>query len=423
MSSSQRLTLITMATILSLGQSSADADVYNWQTRELIPGTAGIVPGPGVDFSADDFPPRPDLRYADFSGGLDLTRSDFEIADLSYALFEGANLTDASLDHTILTGADFNDAIIPGASFRRSGKNLTFEQLASTASYQEKDLRGIEINIDMRNWDLSGQDLRDADFFGARLGGADLTGAIVNGTQFPWRAGHDQDFIDAFFTKDQLYSTASYQAKDLRRIAIVNSDLSGWDFSGQDLRCTEFAGSNLQNADLSDTDLRNTGFRDLATANSVGLERAIFNENAIYNEWTAFPPSFDPVAAGLTFQSSLGDFDLNGVLDARDIDMLMEMFDWEDRERSWREISQCSATLSNNQFYLLDGKNGSEGDHRFWSRISKTPTSATRISTVNSIRPIWCKFSKPANMKTTCQTIQDGPMAIGMPIENSHRAI
>ena len=358
---SHRIALLSFAAFLIFGRISANADVLNWQTGETIPGTEDVEPGPRGVFSTGAFP-RTNLRYADFSGGLDLTGAYFEIADLSYALFEEANLTDASLDHTILTGADFNDAIIRGATFRRSGENLTFEQLASTASYEMKDLRGIEMNIDMRYWDLSGQDLRDADFFGAFLGGADLTGAIVNGMHFPWRFADAHENDTLMFSMDQLYSTASYLNKNLRRIQIVNSDLAGWDFSGQDLRCSEFQGSNFRDADLTNTDLRSADF--LA---AKGIDGAIFDENTIYDEWTFGPePSFDPIAAGLTFQSSLGDFDLNDVLEANDLDMLTEMHD-SDRDRGWREISQCNNSYAIlKHFYLLDGIPGTEGDHRFW---------------------------------------------------------
>ena len=39
----------------------------------------------------------------------------------------------------------------------------------------------------------------------------------------------------AGFTKEQLYSTASYQAKNLAGIGLYSNGLSGWDFSGQNL--------------------------------------------------------------------------------------------------------------------------------------------------------------------------------------------
>ena len=52
------------------------ADIDNWQTGEVIPGTEGIEPGPGVDLRGWNTPDH-NLVFADFSGGLDLTGSLF----------------------------------------------------------------------------------------------------------------------------------------------------------------------------------------------------------------------------------------------------------------------------------------------------------------------------------------------------------
>ena len=57
---------------------------------------------------------------------------------------------------------------------------------------------------------------------------ADLSGAIVKGAWFV-------DVTSSGFTSEQLYSTASYQQKDLAGINLSSNDLSGWDFAGQDL--------------------------------------------------------------------------------------------------------------------------------------------------------------------------------------------
>ena len=53
------------------------------------------------------------------------------------------------------------------------------------------------------------------------------------------------------FTKEQLYSTASYQQKNLRGIGLSGNDLTGWDFSGQDLTGADLGGSTLTNANLA----------------------------------------------------------------------------------------------------------------------------------------------------------------------------
>ena len=65
-----------------------------------------------------------------------------------------------------------------------------------------------------------------------------MSGAVVTGAYFYNTTSHG-------FTKEQLYSTASYQAENLQGIGLVGNDLSGWDFNGQ----------NLANADLSSSTL------------------------------------------------------------------------------------------------------------------------------------------------------------------------
>jgi len=87
------------------------------------------------------------LVEADFRSGLDqltdLGGSDFENADLSFALFQGANLYGANLRGCCLYGTDFSKA-------------------------------------DLREADLSGCDLRET-----KLGKAQLTGTIFEGAIFP----------------------------------------------------------------------------------------------------------------------------------------------------------------------------------------------------------------------------------------------
>ena len=47
------------------------ADIYRWDTGKVIPGTEGIEPRRGMSLTHWDTDDR-NLRYADFSGGLDL---------------------------------------------------------------------------------------------------------------------------------------------------------------------------------------------------------------------------------------------------------------------------------------------------------------------------------------------------------------
>ena len=94
------------------------ADIYRWDTGEVIPGTEGIEPGPGLDLSSQihwepevglvsDGPWNTgghNLRYADFSNGVDLTGATFRRSWLDYSDFSGANLTNVDLGGAIVTG-------------------------------------------------------------------------------------------------------------------------------------------------------------------------------------------------------------------------------------------------------------------------------------------------------------------------------
>ena len=70
------------------------------------------------------------------------------------------------------------------------------------------------------------------------------------------------------FTREQLYSTASYQQRNLRGIGLSFNDLTGWDFSGQDLTGADFY---LLDADECQFFFcRSAGGPDAVRANSVG---------------------------------------------------------------------------------------------------------------------------------------------------------
>ena len=83
----------------------------------------------------------------------------------------------------------------------------------------------------------------------SRMEGVNLTGAIVTGTNLGNTTPR--------FTKEQLYSTASYQQRNLQRIQLHDNDLQVWSFGGQDLTNANLAQSNLANADLTGAGLRN----------------------------------------------------------------------------------------------------------------------------------------------------------------------
>jgi uncharacterized protein YjbI with pentapeptide repeats len=199
--------------------------------------------------------------------GVELRRIDLTGCDLS-----GIDLSNAYLDLSTLTGANLAGAIVTGATLQdTTSRGFTKEQLYSTARYQARDLRGIRLEEnDLTDWDFSAQDLSNAFLSGSTLTGANLTGAIVTGSNFSNTTSHG-------FTKEQLYSTASYQAKDLR-INLSGNDLSGWDLSGQNLTNAHLEAANVTGANLTGADTRNAG-HDFASAITTNM---VFGNGSIH---------------------------------------------------------------------------------------------------------------------------------------------
>lgn len=331
--------------------------INRWDIGEEIPGTEHITPGQSL-MLAEWASENRNLRFADFSGGLDLSTSRFSRSWLEHATFADANLTwahfrethisdailsrtnltSADLDGDILTNSDFSDAIVRRAAFGNS--NLTAQQLYSTASYEEKDLTGIDFfGHDLSGWDFHGQnltgaslidfprisDLTQADLSEANLTAAyiafvpltnaDFSRAIVKQTNF---SSFPQNNGVAGLTKAQLYATASYETRDPLGIGLSGNDLTGWNLNRQNLAYANFYQANLSEVSFTGDDLRNANLQE-----SVNIEMAIFDAGTVYNQWTAFPVSFDPIEAGLSLRATLdGDFDNDGLLALSDVDLL-----------------------------------------------------------------------------------------------------
>ena len=320
------------------------ADIFRADTQEVIPGTEGITPGPGVVLVQEE------LSYAELSN-RDLTDANFFLSTLTRANLSesnltgarlpdtiltdanlsGANLTNASLSSATLTNTNLSGAIVTGADFRLTpSRGFTHSQLASKASFQANNLQGIGLSFsDLTAWDLSGQDLTDAVFFSATLTNVDFSGAAVVGASFG-------DTTAQGFTQPQLVSTASYQAKNLPGIGLSGNALNGWDFGEQNLagailKSTSLVNANLSlanltNADVSGATLTNADLNgaNLANANlsSSMLGSSLLSADTTYNQWTVFPAGFDPVALSFVL-TAVGDFDANNVLDSADIDLLL----------------------------------------------------------------------------------------------------
>lgn len=230
---------------MGLLSTSTWGQITRWDTSTVIPGTESITPGPGLSLSFWNTDVK-NLRYADFSGGLDLSNSRFTDSWLNNARFTNADLTGVGFSEAHLDSVDFNGATIRGAVFELTTySGFTATQFYSTASYQTGDLREVGFYYnDLSGWDLSNQNLSGAVFTGTYLANTDLTGANIRGAVF--RANTDRGL-----TAQQVYSTAMYQSGDLSGTHLRRNDLTGWDFSGMNLSSVRFDDSTLTDADFT----------------------------------------------------------------------------------------------------------------------------------------------------------------------------
>ncbi|MCY2955309.1 MAG: pentapeptide repeat-containing protein [Planctomycetota bacterium] len=225
-------------------------------------------------------------------GGASIVGASFLEARLTNASLTGANLTGADFWGATLTDADFTDAQVAQAKLRATTSGgFAAAQLYSTASYKARDLHGIILDAnDLTGWNFANQNLTGAGFGGTTLANASLTGANLTGANLCWATLTSADFTDAQvakayifgttgFTAAQLYSTASYKARDLHGIGLRWNDLTGWNLASQNLTGADFEDATLTNADLSFADLR--GAMDLNTAGVGSLRNTIMPDGTI----------------------------------------------------------------------------------------------------------------------------------------------
>ncbi len=259
----RRVASALLSITLALFTITTRADIFRWDNGQLIPGTEGITPGPGVELSGWNTEPH-NLRFAEFKG-MNLEAAQFLASWLDDARFAGANLSRAYLSQSRLTNADLTDATIAGAILG----DITHAQLASTASYKAKDLQGIGLgNKNLNGWDFSGQNLSDAEFTAKQLLGTNFAGANLTGARLSQARLSNANLTDAIvaragfntttslgFTHAQLASTASYKAKDLRGMELGGNNFRGWDLEGQDLSGAGLSGTTLTSAILAGANL------------------------------------------------------------------------------------------------------------------------------------------------------------------------
>ncbi|MBT7095797.1 DUF4440 domain-containing protein, partial [Candidatus Poribacteria bacterium] len=268
-----------------------------------------------------------------------LKKADLYGADLRRCDLRGADLSGANMFGVQMEGAVHDESTVFPGSFDPSGLGMHF--LAPGADLARTDLNGF----DFRGEDLSGADLSRSNLVGSDLRGADLDGADLTGTRirttlydaetrFP--QGFDPPTSGMYaIVPRTVIRFAKLQWKRLRDAALSGSQLEGADLTGADLTGAQLNSANLvgatlysanltgaglhgttlrganargailQEADLRRADLRDGDFSwaDFAEADLRGTQLAGASlaearlRGARYDERTAFPAGFDPVAA------------------------------------------------------------------------------------------------------------------------------
>ncbi len=184
--------------------------------------------------------------------------------------------------------ADFTDADIAGATIR-----LSAEQLRATKNYKAKDLSNTTLMGDFSGVSFRGFDLRYTTFLVCDLSDCDFTDADISGMSVDGGGAYDHEgkwtaqsnYVDARFTKQQLYSTNSYQRQNLDGTHFHRCNFRDSDLSNQTLGLfvdCDLHGANLTNADhVTGPSDRRTGRRSLPT--SIGFQACDLSAEQFYS--------------------------------------------------------------------------------------------------------------------------------------------
>ena len=104
----------------------------------------------------------------------------------------------------------------------------------------------------------------------ANLSNANLADAVVTGADFSSTTSQG-------FTAQQLYSTASYKAKNLSGIGLAGNEMTRWNFKRQNLTSANFTGATLYSAVLTGAKLSS------ATLTGADLSSAILTNADLSN--------------------------------------------------------------------------------------------------------------------------------------------
>ncbi|TWT38047.1 Secreted effector protein pipB2 [Posidoniimonas corsicana] len=167
-------------------------------------------------------------------GSADLTQAYLAAADAPGSNFRGTTLVDAYLRGARLGESSFVDVDLTGADL--AGANLDF------SVFYRADLT----KVSLRDAVLSGSSFDETPLIGADFSGAIISGSLYFSDRAPTGVFRLTSFRSTDLRVEQLYSTRSYQDRDLSLVELIGQDMRGWDFSGQDLSFSIIAGTRFR---------------------------------------------------------------------------------------------------------------------------------------------------------------------------------
>lgn len=267
--------------------------------------------------------------------GTDLTQADFSKGETTPVIFSetrlvngeeltlGANLVGANLTKADFEGANLSHVNLQGADLE--GTRFKFANL-SFANLEGANLH----NSDMRGANMSHVDLSRASLYGTNLAGANLSEAILNRTTFeettlvstspielPVDLSYnefilklaDEDCLDGVFLVRGTADLIAFQvnmAKDLGKefydsgewrsavLYLCPANMSGIQLRGKVSHVLYVAGVNFSNADFQNSDLTKMVFEDLIQVEDMQYRLKADLTDILYNEFTTWPTGFIP---------------------------------------------------------------------------------------------------------------------------------
>ena len=193
-------TIAVFAAVSASNCDTARADIFQWEYNNPND------PAQGTNASLN--------LCTDGAGVIALPHAYLSGRNLRMAYLVAVDLSWSSLDSTDLADAD-----------------LSYAQLAGSSSNFTK----------FDNANFAQADLSGGYFYGASFVGANLAGAVVHNANFD----RDPNIAGVGVTSAQLYTTSSYQSRDLSLISLGGNSLPGINLGGQNLTSAGFYQADL----------------------------------------------------------------------------------------------------------------------------------------------------------------------------------